>query len=187
MLGTGNLAIPIISCVRIMLRPLPTSFLMIIIVHVIESMEVIPERANVTFANPRYTNLTINIRRYSRRSRYYINLMGTTSHVWNNNVTVDIVINQYLHNEYRPSFITHHYKFCDLVNKDQFIGGAIKNAGVVCPLPAGYHAVMNITAPTEHFPNVFPFQKGRLDFVVSLTNTYEAILKLYVEVTFKQK
>uniref|UniRef100_A0A2H1V8P0 SFRICE_024418 n=1 Tax=Spodoptera frugiperda TaxID=7108 RepID=A0A2H1V8P0_SPOFR len=223
----------------------------------LESMEVIPERANVTFANPRYTNLTINIRRYSRRSRYYINLMGTTSHMWSNNITyernhfgelhnlippspfhhrttrqsakwhrfmvdipptrtkrfassflvqtarewnslpesvfpdgynlgvfnarVDIVINQYLHNEYRPSFITHHYKFCDLVNKDQFIGGAIRNAGVVCPLPAGYHAVMNITAPTEHFPNVFPFQKGRLDFVVSLTNTYEAILKLYVE------
>ncbi|XP_022820253.1 uncharacterized protein LOC111352125 isoform X1 [Spodoptera litura] len=100
---------------------------------------------------------------------------------------VDIEINQYLHNEYRPSFITHHYKFCDLVNKDAFIGGAIRNAGVVCPLPAGYHGIMNITAPTEHFPNVFPFEKGRLDFVVSLTNTGEVICKLYVEVRFKQK
>ncbi|CAH0702058.1 unnamed protein product [Spodoptera exigua] len=151
-------------------------------------MEVIPERANATFVNPKYTsNVTINIRRYSRRSRYYINLMGNTKQVWNNNITVDIKVNQYLHNEYRPSFITHHYKFCDLINKDEFIGGAIRNAGVVCPLPAGYHGVMNITAPTEHFPNVFPFEKGRLDFVVSLTSTQEPILKLYVEVRFKQK
>ncbi|KAH9634815.1 hypothetical protein HF086_012229, partial [Spodoptera exigua] len=149
----GYLASPIFGRIRNMLRSFPTLLLILIIDNVIEGMEVIPERANATFVNPKYTsNVTINIRRYSRRSRYYINLMGNTKQVWNNNITVDIKVNQYLHNEYRPSFITHHYKFCDLINKDEFIGGAIRNAGVVCPLPAGYHGVMNITAPTEHFP-----------------------------------
>ncbi|CAH0702057.1 unnamed protein product [Spodoptera exigua] len=100
---------------------------------------------------------------------------------------VDVKINQYLHNEYRPSFVGLHYRLCDLVNKEPFIGGAIKNSGLVCPLPAGYHAIMNITAPTENFPNVFPFEKGRLEITASLTSTGEPVLKLFVEAKFKQK
>ncbi|XP_022820262.1 uncharacterized protein LOC111352133 [Spodoptera litura] len=157
-------------------------------IQVIKSLEVIPERANVTFSNPEYaSNVTINIRRYNRKSAYYINLMGTNMQTWTNNITADVEISQYLHNEYRPSFVGFHYKLCDLVNKEPFIGGAIKNAGLVCPLPAGYHAVMNITAPTEHFPNVFPFEKGRIEFTVSLTSTSEPVLKLFIEARFKQK
>ncbi|KAF9822396.1 hypothetical protein SFRURICE_017671 [Spodoptera frugiperda] len=161
-------------------------------------MQVIPERSNVTFSNPKYVaNVTLNIRRYSRKSAYYINLMGINKQTWTNNITVDVKINQYLHNEYRPSFVGGQMKFCDLINKEPFIGGALKIAGLACPLPAifsvlypqGYHAVMNITAPpaTENFPYVFPFEKGRIDFVVTLSSTGEPVLKAFLEVRFKQK
>ncbi|XP_035436901.1 uncharacterized protein LOC118267182 isoform X1 [Spodoptera frugiperda] len=151
------------------------------------SMQVIPERANVTFSNPKYVaNLTLNIRRYSRKSAYYINLMGINKQTWTNNITVDIRINQYLHNEYRPSFVGGQMKYCDLINKEPFIGGALKNSGLICPLPVGYHSVMNITAPTENFPNVFPFEKGRIDFVVTLSSTGEGVLNAFLEVRFKQ-
>ncbi|XP_035436231.2 uncharacterized protein LOC118266788 [Spodoptera frugiperda] len=153
-------------------------------------MQVIPERSNVTFSNPKYvSNLTLNIRRYSRKSAYYINLMGINKQTWTNNITVDVKINQYLHNEYRPSFVGGQMKFCDLINKEPFIGGALKIAGLACPLPAGYHAVMNITEPpaTENFPYVFPFEKGRIDFIVTLSSTGELVLKAFIEVRFKQK
>ncbi|XP_022820238.1 uncharacterized protein LOC111352115 [Spodoptera litura] len=155
-------------------------------IQVIKSLEVIPERANVTFSNPEYaSNVRIYVRRFRRNSANYINFMGTNKQTWTNNITIDFTISQYLNYEYRPTYVGH-YKFCDLVNREPFIGGAIKNSGLVCPLPAGYHAVRNITAPTENFPNVFPFEKGRIDFTASLTSTSEPVLKLFIEARFKQ-
>ncbi|KAJ8722986.1 hypothetical protein PYW07_004166 [Mythimna separata] len=79
------------------------------------------------------------------------------------------------------------YKLCDLVNNEPFVGGALKNAGMVCPLPSGYHAVENITAPTKNFPNVFPFEKGRVEVSLNVTDTKEQVLLVTIVASFKQK
>ncbi|XP_047021950.1 uncharacterized protein LOC124631545 [Helicoverpa zea] len=162
--------------------------LILIYFYDVECMTVIPERANIIYTNPKYLeNTTITVRRYSRKSPYYINLVGFTKHEWNNNITVDVVLKQFLHNEYRRSFIEMHYKLCDFINKEPFVGGAAKNAGLRCPMPAGHQAMVNMTAPTENFPNVFPFERGSVDIDVSVTGTKELVMQLSIKLTFIQK
>ncbi|KAJ8725389.1 hypothetical protein PYW08_003572 [Mythimna loreyi] len=158
-------------------------------IYATECMEVIPERANVVYMNPKYvyTNATVNVRRYGRKSRYYINVEGVTKHTWTNNMTFTLVVTQLLHNEYRPSFVELKYKLCDLINKEPFVGECLKHVGVVCPLPAGYHNIMNITANTENFPSVFPFEHGRIEVLLSLTDTKEHAFMFHIVATFKQK
>ncbi|KAJ8722962.1 hypothetical protein PYW07_004142 [Mythimna separata] len=152
-------------------------------------MDVIPERANVEYMNPKYIypNGTVNVRRYGRKSRYYINISGTTKHTWNNNVTLTLGVSQLLHNEFRPSFVQLKMRLCDLINNDPFVGGAVRNIGVVCPMRAGYQNLLNITAPTEHFPSVFPFEHGRIEISLNVTDTREQMLLFYVVASFKQE
>ncbi|KAJ8722959.1 hypothetical protein PYW07_004139 [Mythimna separata] len=152
-------------------------------------MDVIPERANMEYINPKYIypDAKVTVRRYGRKSRYYINISGTTKHSWNNNVTLTLGISQLLHNEYRPSFVEIKNRLCELINNEPFVGGALRNIGLVCPMRAGYQNLMNLTAPTEHFPYVFPFEHGRLEISLNVTDTREQMILFYVVVSFKQK
>lgn len=43
---------------------------------------------------------------------------------------------EFLHNEYRRTFIEMHTRICDMLSKDAYIGGMLVNAGIdKCPVP----------------------------------------------------
>ncbi|XP_075992891.1 uncharacterized protein LOC142987837 [Anticarsia gemmatalis] len=153
----------------------------------VESMIVIMERANVTTMNHKYiVSGGVNIRRHGRNSPYYLNIYGVNVKPLDNTLMVSALFSQFLHNEYRRSFIEFHCRFCELINDEPFIGGMLKNGGLVCPLLPGEHYFMNLTVPTTDFKYVFPFEKGRVDFTLSVTATKEVVLQVFVEASFKQ-
>ncbi|XP_073945794.1 uncharacterized protein [Choristoneura fumiferana] len=159
---------------------------------VIYGMQVIPERASVIYYNKSYLyNASASVRRYSRRSTYYLNMEGVTKHTWGNNVTVHLIFYEYLHNEYKRSFVEMHFKGCDMIKNDPYVGGAIAaitaRIGLPCPAPAGFYKLMNITIPAEDFPNVWPFEKCKVEVILEQTPTTDIIAKGAIYATFKQK
>ncbi|KAI8435535.1 hypothetical protein MSG28_003831 [Choristoneura fumiferana] len=81
-------------------------------------------------------DLKFYVNRYGRKSKYYIQLEGTLKHVWVNNVTAHLIFFEYLHNEYKRSFVEMHFKFCDMLKTDPYVGQAVAATGVTCPLAA---------------------------------------------------
>ncbi|KOB68211.1 Uncharacterized protein OBRU01_18652 [Operophtera brumata] len=79
-----------------------------------------------------------------------------------------LIFYEYLHNEYRRSFVEMHFNVCDLLQKEAYIGGMFKKIGVTCPI-FGEYRLMNMTIPTENFPYVVPFEKTRVDIIVNAT------------------
>ncbi|KOB62468.1 Protein PvdO, partial [Operophtera brumata] len=75
---------------------------------------------------------------------------------------VHLIFYEYLHNEYRRSFVEMHFKMCDFLQKEAYVGGMFKNIG-------GEYHLMNMTVPTENFPYVFPFEKARMDLILNAT------------------
>ncbi|CAH2266415.1 jg1012 [Pararge aegeria aegeria] len=139
-------------------------------------VQFIPERVKVVYTNPKYFhNYTYSVKRYGRKSGYYINIESTLKQEWNNNVTLHLIFNQYLHNEYRRSFIELHYKFCDLLKDEKFFAPRIIQYGIKCPLPIGTYRFMNLSISLEEFPSVFPYERARIDVVYATTNTSEII------------
>ncbi|XP_032513855.2 uncharacterized protein LOC116767576 [Danaus plexippus] len=157
-----------------------------IFIAAFSGLEVIPERAKLEYVNEKYFyNLSVNVKRYSRSSSYYFNIEMTTKHVWTNNVTLHLIFNEYLHNEYQSSFIQLHHRFCDIIKYDKFIGTMVKQVGLECPMPAGTLQLMNFTLSLDKFPNVFPFQKCRVDAEVTITATNESMAAMCFYVSFK--
>ncbi|KAI8432424.1 hypothetical protein MSG28_004818 [Choristoneura fumiferana] len=160
----------------------------IAVIHHVWVLQVIPERTNVLWTNEKYvSDVKFYVKRYARRGLYYINLEGTTKHVWANNISAHLVFYEYLHNEYKRSFVEMHFKFCDLLRKDPYIGKALLATGITCPLPAGEHKLNNITVPTDHFPNVVPFEKFKVDINITLLPAEELIANIEIYANFKQK
>ncbi|XP_064292660.1 uncharacterized protein LOC128678392 isoform X2 [Plodia interpunctella] len=150
-------------------------------------LDIIPESVKITYVNNKFVDeVYANIRRYSRSGSYYINLWGSIKHTWANNISVHIVTTEFLHNEYRRSFIEFHYKFCDFINKEPMIGQMFVLKGVVCPLPKGEYRLMNMTVQSQHFPNRWPFEKGGADVNVTTTYTKEVVASGYIHLKFKQ-
>ncbi|CAB3234749.1 unnamed protein product [Arctia plantaginis] len=101
----------------------------------VECMVVKFERARVVYLDDDYMfNTTVFVRRYSRKTPHYLHIIANTRHLWNNNITVDIIFDQFLHNEYRPSFVELHHKFCDFIHGEPWVGGMLKMFGLTCPL-----------------------------------------------------
>ncbi|XP_061383557.1 uncharacterized protein LOC133320174 [Danaus plexippus] len=149
-------------------------------------LEVIPERTKLVYVNEKYFyNFSVNVKRYSRASPYYLNLEITTKQTWTNNVTMHFSFNEYLHNEYRRSFVDLRHRFCDLVKYDKFIGPVMKHVGFDCPMPARTLRITNFTMPLDIFPNVLPFEKCRFDAGATLTETNESLALTYNYVTFR--
>ncbi|KOB72877.1 Pseudaminic acid synthase, partial [Operophtera brumata] len=61
-----------------------------------------------------------------------------------------------------------HFKLCDLLEKDVYIGAMFRKLGVTCPVFGEYH-LLNMTIPTENFPYVVPFEKTRADVFINRT------------------
>ncbi|XP_046964537.1 uncharacterized protein LOC124533357 [Vanessa cardui] len=147
---------------------------------ILQAVQVIPERAKVVYANKKFFhNYTFEVRRYSRKSGYQINIESTLKQQWTNNVSIHISFYEYLHNEYRRSFIEFNYKYCDLLKYEKYFAPALLKYGVTCPLPPGTYRFTNMTVPMENFPNVFPFEKARVDIENFAANETMLLLQLY--------
>ncbi|XP_053615877.1 uncharacterized protein LOC128678395 [Plodia interpunctella] len=120
--------------------------LIILIFYEVNSLKMIFQQLKVTYANDKYIKEgNANIRHYRRNGDYYINIWGTINHTWANNITIHVIVTEFLHNEYRRSFIEFHYKLCDLINHEPMFGQMLVKKGVVCPLPKGQYKLMNMT------------------------------------------
>ncbi|XP_061383362.1 uncharacterized protein LOC133320135 [Danaus plexippus] len=149
-------------------------------------LEILPERAKLVSFNEKYfSNFSLNLRRFSRTTPFYYNVELTTKQTWTNNVTVHVIFNEYLHNEYRRSFIEFHRTYCDMVKYDKFIGPTMHKVGLLCPHPVETLRVINFTFPMNTFPNVFPFEKSRIDTELTVTATNESMVLLYHYVTIR--
>ncbi|XP_047023714.1 uncharacterized protein LOC124632793 [Helicoverpa zea] len=152
-----------------------------------QCLKAIPERAEIVFYNSSIIedNPTFNVRRYSRKGEYVINLVFVSTAVMDNAVSVDIIFYEYLHNEYRRSFPEMHFKLCDLINSDPYVGKTMRDAGLSsCPILPGKHAITNMTF-NHIIPSVWPFERGMTEFIIKHTNTSRvAVGKLFLK--FKQ-
>ncbi|PZC79086.1 hypothetical protein B5X24_HaOG216901 [Helicoverpa armigera] len=152
-------------------------------------LKVIPERVQIDFYNKTFVEETpvFNVRRYSRKGSYVVNLEFVSKLVIDNTQTVDVLFYEYLHNEYRRSFPELHMKLCDLINKDIYFGHIMRDAGFkTCPILPGKYAIHNISFHHD-FPYVWPFDKGMAE--ISLQNHQNSVMvaKGKVYITFKQE
>ncbi|CAB3246992.1 unnamed protein product [Arctia plantaginis] len=131
-------------------------------------------------------NIVLKTRRNGRNSDYALSVEFTSKHgMGNNNVSIHLIFYEYLHNEYRPSFVEMHYKICDLILKDTIFGPVIRRSGMtVCPLPAGRYHMMNLTF-NEEFPSIWPFEKGKLDFIAKHEPSAQEFARANVVLSFK--
>ncbi|CAG9793185.1 unnamed protein product [Diatraea saccharalis] len=148
----------------------------------------VPERGNVTSWSDKYLYYARGyVTRTSRKSPYYINVEGKTKHTWGNNVTAHLIFYEYLHNEYRRTFIEAHLRGCDVVNKDPFIGQLLRDRGYSCPHPPADFHLLNITVPMDAFRYTIPFEKFRVEAELTHTDTKESIAKAYGYASLKPK
>ncbi|XP_059047367.1 uncharacterized protein LOC131842817 [Achroia grisella] len=122
---------------------------------------IMPEKIEIDYINPEYIeDAGINLTTLAK-GVYAINLYGDIKHTWANNVTYDVTVFEFQNNKYKPSFMEFHYRFCDMVNDDPYVGKLIANAGVKCPLEAGKYYFSNITIPNDDIPYPLPFQRAK--------------------------
>ncbi|XP_013182079.1 PREDICTED: uncharacterized protein LOC106128308 isoform X2 [Papilio xuthus] len=77
---------------------------------------------------------------------------------------------EYRWNKYYRSVVEFHYKFCDFIEKDVYVGTVIGANGLKCPVKPGKHTVMNVTAHFDDFPSPLPFEKARVNFIFNTSN-----------------
>ncbi|XP_028166122.1 uncharacterized protein LOC114356927 [Ostrinia furnacalis] len=151
-------------------------------------LQLIPERANVTYINKKYMEYgRLYISRYGRKSPYYINLEGIIKHTWADNITMHLIFYEYLHNEYRRSFVEVHIMYCKMMKTDPYIGGMLAKHGAPCPAPPGEYKLQNMTLQGDNFPNLFPISKGKIEVELTNTSSTETILKAYATASFVTK
>ncbi|XP_028159382.1 uncharacterized protein LOC114352112 [Ostrinia furnacalis] len=142
----------------------------------------IPERASLEFYDEKYIeDVIFNVRRNGRKSGYLVNLEGTLKYAWSDNISFHIYLYEFLHNEYRPTFVELHFeKFCQLI-KDKLIGKALNNAGLTkCPLTPKRYVLSNMSMPFDNFHYIWPFEKARGDGIFIFNKTVIAKGSLYM-------
>ncbi|KAL0879060.1 hypothetical protein ABMA27_004025 [Loxostege sticticalis] len=145
---------------------------------------IIFERASVDYVNENYvTGAKMNVRRYGRKSDYYVNLEGTIKHTWGNNISFHAILYEYLHNEYKRTFVEFYFKEgCKMLDSDPYVGKAVANTGLKCPVPPGYYLLANMSIPFEDFPYVWPFERARgVGVVTCCDNVVLANVSLYLK------
>ncbi|XP_028166125.1 uncharacterized protein LOC114356929 [Ostrinia furnacalis] len=157
--------------------------------NTLQCLQVIVERPHLEYVNEKYLeNVSIYCSRFGRNSPYYVNIIGRNTYTWTNNVTVNLIFYEYLHNEYRRSFVEFHFKLCDMVNSDPYVGAMIANAGITCPVPPVMHYLVNMSIPsTADFKFKWPFKKCMVRLEMAVTSTSEPIGQADFYVTFADK
>ncbi|XP_013140762.1 PREDICTED: uncharacterized protein LOC106105082 [Papilio polytes] len=148
------------------------------------------ERPVVLYYNKKFVSFfNTTARRYSRDDpKYYISGHGDCMVPLDNRILVDIVFYKSSGNTYKRTFFELHYKLCDLLNKDTFLGSSIKKGTFKgpCPFPAGTYHVENVTIPIENVPVSLPLKKGR----ICVNTTYvtgESMGSGYIDIEIKEK
>ncbi|XP_063832547.1 uncharacterized protein LOC135081688 isoform X2 [Ostrinia nubilalis] len=164
-------------------------FVITLVVAISRCLQIIPERASVVYANEKYVaNASAFVTRYGRNSPYYMNIIGVNKHTWGNNVTINLVLHEYLHNEYRRSFVEFHFKLCDMINSDPYVGAMVANVGITCPVPPKLQRLVNMTVPsTVNFKFKWPFKKCMAQVEFALTSTGESMAMGNFYLTFADK
>ncbi|CAG4906879.1 unnamed protein product [Colias eurytheme] len=160
--------------------------LLIAIYDVINGYEMIIQKAEIIKYDEKYVkNPTLQVMQYSRRRKPVLNFGAITMHLWDNNVTIDMIYEEFIKNEYKPSFVGLRFKLCDFIESPYF--NIKKTYGYVCPLQPGEVRITNMTVNSEHFPNLFPYVKGRVivSFNVKAVNVTMVTSHFYV--LFKEK
>ncbi|KAI8432421.1 hypothetical protein MSG28_004815 [Choristoneura fumiferana] len=116
--------------------------------NVNSTLQVIPERALLTFVNEKYLfNASLIIKRHSRRSKYCFNIEAVTKQRFDDNMTI---------RRRTPIHI--------LVDPPGVRG------------PQNEHLrIMNMTVPADDFPNVWPFERCKVKASITHTPTSDIV------------
>ncbi|XP_047994536.1 uncharacterized protein LOC125232799 [Leguminivora glycinivorella] len=156
-----------------------------------ESILIIPERTEVEYANEKYLyNLSTRVVRYGRRSAYYYNLVAGLRHTFGNNITINLLFYEGQNNQYKRSLVEIKLKLCDLFQRDQYFGKMfsqiLRKHGKSCPFPPGLYEFLNTTLPSEKFPNILLFEKGKIELVFNQLPTQDLVAKISTIFTIKR-
>ncbi|XP_038215334.1 uncharacterized protein LOC119834887 [Zerene cesonia] len=150
-----------------------------LLLGVIYTFDVAIERVQITHVDDIYiSNVSAIVRRYSRKSKPALNIYASVLRTWDNRISADISVEEFLHNEYRPTFVVLKFKVCDLFASPFFTFR--KEHGLECPLQPKFYEVTNITINSNTLPSVFPMDQGRALASIYVTATKHPILKVYI-------
>ncbi|XP_063538651.1 uncharacterized protein LOC134747903 [Cydia strobilella] len=155
-----------------------------------DSIFIIPERTEVTHVNEKYLyNVSARVIRYGRKSDYLYNLEGGIKHTWGNNITIHFVFFEAQNNQYKRSLLELKLKFCDLFQREQYIGKMLRTIldkyGISCPIAPGMYRFLNTTLPGEKTPNYLPFRKGKVEVTFNQLQTQDLVGRFFVIFTVK--
>ncbi|KAG7302197.1 hypothetical protein JYU34_013671 [Plutella xylostella] len=139
---------------------------------VADSFIFIPKQAKITYVNHKFlTWANASVTRYGRKSPYYLNMEGENKVPIDGTFILNMVVYQFVSNEYRRSFVEFHMPFCEFI-KDPYFGGIFGKFGynLTCPIIPGPYHFMNLTFPTEDFPHVWPFEKCLFNITMTINN-----------------
>ncbi|KAJ8720381.1 hypothetical protein PYW07_012424 [Mythimna separata] len=135
-------------------------------VYCFDGITVVPERALLKYVNEKYvSNVSVGVRRSTKRGEYVFNVKLINKTAVGNNVTFHLVIYELStrYNQYVRTLMEFHYKWCDLVLRDMWFGPILRKYGLTeCPTPPGPIAISNMTFSGK-FPFVVLFDKGKLE------------------------
>ncbi|XP_023943404.2 uncharacterized protein LOC112049657 [Bicyclus anynana] len=110
---------------------------------------------------------------------HYVTVNFTIVNPLNNSYLISFYFYQLLSNVYKRSFVELHFKICDLLEKDEILGDALRQGylnvpraerllpTLKCPLPPGSYSLLNMRFRLSALVETFPFQEGRVMFNVS--------------------
>ncbi|XP_037967596.2 uncharacterized protein LOC119692178 [Plutella xylostella] len=159
--------------------------ILLIFAGIAYSLIIIPERAVVTYVNTKHLAwANSSVKKYDRKSPYYLNIEGENVVVLDETFLFNAVVYQYVSNEYRRTFVEFHMSFCKFL-KDPYFGGIFLKYGLKCPIIPGIYHFMNMTFPTENFPQVWPFEKCLFNMTMTINGTLTATM--YISAKFISK
>ncbi|XP_045485241.1 uncharacterized protein LOC123689408 [Pieris rapae] len=163
-----------------------TFILTLLVVEHLCVLELVMERCELDFVNATYfKELKFTVRKYSRGGKRYLNAFGIILKTLRKNMMVTVTLEEYLHNEYRPTFIYFDFKWCDLI-ESPFMRLKEKY-GLPCPTTPMEYNVPNITIYTELLPEAFPIRQGRIRIRAYETNPPIGIASGYLYASFIKK
>ncbi|CAF4843596.1 unnamed protein product [Pieris macdunnoughi] len=144
------------------------------------------ERCELDVVNASFfKELKFTVRKYSRTGKRYLNAYAALVKPLRKNMMVTITFEEYLHNEYRPTFIHFDFKWCDLLESPFML--LKERYGIPCPTTPMEYTIPNITIYTETLPEAFPIRQGRIHIRAYEASPKIAIASGYLYASFTKK
>ncbi|KAL0818672.1 hypothetical protein ABMA28_008024 [Loxostege sticticalis] len=156
---------------------------------ILQCVKIIPEKAEVVYLNKKYlsNNTVAFVTHHGKNGPSYLNLVGANKQTWDNNVTMSLVVYEYIGKGYKRSFVEFRFKLCEMLHFDPTIGAMVARTGLVCPIPPALHRLVNMTIPGGEFKYVVFFKKCMVTLELTVTSTGESMGKanLYFSIIHK--